>query len=218
MYTIAVLSQKGGAGKTTLAINLAGAAEAAGQRTVIIDLDPQASAKAWHDQREDKESPIVISAHAVRLPEILGTATEMGADLCLIDTAPHATDAALQAARAADLVLIPCRPSYIDLRAVATSVDLVRIAQRSALFVLSCVRPGDKTLPDGAEDALGIYSIPVAPVRITLRSDCVHAFTVGKTIAEFQPDGAAALEVRALFVLACKLDQKLTSELDKEIV
>ena len=72
MTTIAILSQKGGAGKTTLAINLAGAAEAAGHQVVIIDLDPQASAKAWYDRR-GKEHPVVVSAQAAALAEVLAT-------------------------------------------------------------------------------------------------------------------------------------------------
>lgn len=218
MRTIAILSQKGGAGKTTLAINLAGAAEASGLRTVIVDLDPQASAKAWHDQREDKERPVVISAQAARLPEVLAIAAEHEAGLCIIDTAPHSETAALAAAKAAELVLIPCRASYIDLRAVSTSVDLVQLAKCPARFVLSCVRPGDRTLPDGAEAALSVYSVPVLPVRITLRSDCVHAFTVGQSITEFAPDGAAAREIRELFMLTCDIDQKLTSNLVQETV
>src|SRR4051812_37959256 len=125
MKTISILSQKGGAGKTTLAINLAGAAEAAGKQSVIIDLDPQASAKAWHDHR-GKETPVVISAQPAMLSQVLKTAEEHGAAFCIIDTAPHSETAALAAARAADLILIPCRPCYLDLKAISTTIDLVQ--------------------------------------------------------------------------------------------
>ena len=96
MTTIAILSQKGGAGKTTLAINLAGAAEAAGHQVVIIDLDPQASAKAWYDRR-GKEHPVVVSAQAAALAEVLATAATHGAGYAFIDTAPHSETAALTA-------------------------------------------------------------------------------------------------------------------------
>ena len=83
MKTISVISQKGGAGKTTLVINIAGAAEALAWRTVVIDLDPQASAKGWHDHR-GHETPIVISAQASRIGNVLTTAREHGASLCII--------------------------------------------------------------------------------------------------------------------------------------
>lgn len=213
MKTISVLSQKGGAGKTTIAINLAGAAEAEGLRTAIIDLDPQASAKAWHDHRQ-KEGPVVISAQAARLQEVLTTAEDHGAGLCIIDTAPHSETAALAAAKAANLILIPCRASYIDLKAISTSVDLVQLAQRPALFVLSCVRPGDKSLPDQAEQSLAIYRIPVSPVRITLRSAFVHSLTAGQTVNEYEPEGAAAREMHALFKLSCNQDYMIAINRD----
>lgn len=97
---------------------------------------PQASAKGWHDHRK-KETPVVISAQASRLDDVLTTAREHGADLCIIDTAPHSETTALAAARAADLILIPCRPAILDLRAISSSVDLVQIAKRPALIVLN---------------------------------------------------------------------------------
>src|ERR1700690_408678 len=117
MKTVAVISQKGGAGKTTLAVNLAVAAELSNVATVLIDLDPQASAKTWHDIRARKDAPFVVSAQASRLEEVLEVSRTNGAEFVIIDTAPHSEAAALAAARAADLVLIPCRPSILDLKA-----------------------------------------------------------------------------------------------------
>ena len=70
------------------------------------------------------------------------------------------------------------------------------------MFVLSCIRPGDKTLPDSAESHLAQYSIPVSPQRITQRAAVVHSLTAGEAVTEFEPDGAAAREVRALFEIA----------------
>ena len=202
MIIISIISQKGGAGKTTLAINLAGAAEATGKQVVIIDLDPQASAKAWHDRR-GKESPVVISAQAAVLPDVLKTAAVHGADFAIIDTAPHSETAALAAGKAADLMLVPCRASYIDLKAIETTIDLVRIARKPALFVLSCIRPGDKALPNSAETHLSQYPIPVSPQRITQRAAFVHALTAGQAVTEFEPEGAASREIRALFTIVC---------------
>ena len=209
MKTISILSQKGGAGKTTLAINLAGTAEAAGKHVVIIDLDPQASAKAWSDRR-GKERPVVISAQAAVLSEVLTTAAEHGADYAIIDTAPHSETAALVAGKVADLILVPCRASYIDLKAIETTIDLVKLAKNPALFVLSCIRPGDKALPDGAETHLSQYPIPVSPQRLTQRAAVVHSLTVGQTVTEFEPDGAAARDVRALFTVICNHDAMIT--------
>ena len=202
MKTISIIGQKGGAGKSTLAINLAGATEAIGLQAVIIDLDPQASAKAWHDHRK-QESPVVISAQAARLDEVRRTAEAHGADVCIIDTAPHSETAALAAAKAADLILIPCRAAFLDLKAMSTTVDLVQIAKRPALFVLNALRPGDKSLPEDATMALSSYGIPVCDLRITQRAAFGHSLTAGQTVMEYEPGGAAAAEIRDLFMIVC---------------
>ena len=81
---------------------------------------------------------------AVVLSDVLKTSAEHGADFAIIDTAPHSETAALTAGKAADLILVPCRASAIDLKAIETTIDLVMLARKPALFVLSCIRPGDK--------------------------------------------------------------------------
>src|SRR5215472_14085842 len=106
MKTVAVISQKGGSGKTTLSLHLAVEAEIAGRATAIIDLDPQSSAALWKDSRE-AEGPVVVSSQASRLEQVLEAAGKHGVALAIIDTAPHSESAALAAARASDLVLIP---------------------------------------------------------------------------------------------------------------
>ena len=201
MKTFAVISQKGGTGKTTLALNLAAEAERMGLATAIIDLDPQASAKGWHDQRK-QDSPVVISAQAARLLEVIETARTHGADLVVIDTAPHSESAALAAARAADLVLIPCRPAILDIRAIATSADVASLAKKDAVAVLNAVPPQGRIYED-AEAAIRSYGLAVAPIRLGQRASFVHSLTVAQTAVEFDPLGKAAQEVSELFVWIC---------------
>ncbi len=162
MKIIAVISQKGGAGKTTLAVNLAVAAELQDVPTVLIDLDPQSSAKTWHDLRASKEAPFVVSSQASRLEEVIGAARTNGAELVIIDTAPHSESAALAAARAADLVLIPCRPAILDLKAIGSSGDLVALAKKEAVVVLNAV-PHQGKLAEEAEEAVRSYGLSVGP-------------------------------------------------------
>src|SRR5262245_42706658 len=114
MDVIAVIAQKGGTGKTTLTLALAVAAQLAGKVAEIVDLDPHATASNWSDRRE-MDSPVVVSAQPARLPHVLASAEASGAALVLIDTPPRAEQAALAAAKAAHLILIPCRPAIYDL-------------------------------------------------------------------------------------------------------
>lgn len=145
----------------------------------------------------------MISAQAARIDDVLSTALQHGADICIIDTAPHSEQSALAAARAADLVLIPCRPGILDLRGVSTSVDLVNLAKRPALIILNAVPPRGP-LGDQAEEAMQQYGIPVAPTRIFQRAAFYHSLTAGETVVEFEPEGTASREIRAVYVLACK--------------
>lgn len=201
MKTIAVISQKGGAGKTTLSVHLAVAAESKGVRVAIIDLDPQASAAGWGDSRES-ESPAVVSAQASRLGQVLDAARDAGAGLAILDTAPHSESTALAAARAADFILIPCRPAILDLRAIGSTIDLAKLAGKPCAVVLNAVPPRGGLAKD-AKEAIAGYGVGVAPVHFAQRAAFAHALTGGQTAQEYEPDGKAAEEAIQLYMWTC---------------
>lgn len=160
MRTIAIISQKGSAGKTTVAIHLAVAAEQHGLKTAIFDLDPQASAASWSDKRENP-SPAVVSAQAARLPSLFKEASAQSADLIIIDSAPNADTASLAAARAADIIIIPCRPAAFDLNAIGTTLGLATVAGKPAYVLLNAV-PTQGKVGEEAREALMAGGVAVA--------------------------------------------------------
>ena len=198
MQTIAVLSQNGGTGKTTLAVHLAVAAERAGQAAVVIDTDPQASAAGWKDSRA-QEAPVVVAVPSTRLPHALDAARTGGAAVALIDTAPHATDAALAAAEAADLVLIPCRAGILDLRAIGTTARAVKLAGKPARVVLNAMPARAPNVLADARAAVAVHGLEVAPVAIQQRVAYAHSLTAGQTAQEYEPGGKAAEEMERLY-------------------
>ncbi|MBV8887565.1 MAG: AAA family ATPase [Chroococcidiopsidaceae cyanobacterium CP_BM_RX_35] len=202
MKTLAIISQKGGAGKTTLAIHLAVAAEMDGKQTALIDIDPQASAASWGDSRE-KETPAVVSAQPSRLDKVLEAARTTGAALAILDTAPHSESASLAAARVADYILIPCRPAILDLRAIGQSVELVKLAGKPASVILNTVPPRGNLALD-ATTAVTTYGVPVCPVHIGQRAAFIHSLTSGLTAQEYEPGGKASEEINRLYMWTCK--------------
>lgn len=131
MLTLAVISQKGGAGKTTLALNLAVAAQLEGETALVVDLDPQASAAAWHDSR-DRDGPLVVSPQAMRLEQVLALAVEHGAAEAVIDTAPNSEAAALRRRGRRTWCSFPAAPGIFDLRVIAASADVASLARTPA--------------------------------------------------------------------------------------
>ena len=116
MQTIALISQKGGVGKSTLAVHLAALA-AEREKVILMDLDLQGSAMEWANRRGDRP-PVIMAAHPASIAREIERAAAEGYEAVFIDTAPHADHAALQAARAADLIMIPCRPVTFDIAAI----------------------------------------------------------------------------------------------------
>jgi chromosome partitioning protein len=201
MKTLAIISRKGGAGKTTIALHLAVAAEAHGKATVVFDLDPQASAALWSDHRGEP-LPAVVPAQAPRLPSLLAQAKEQMADLVILDTAPHADAIASEAAAFSDLVLIPCRPSAFDLDAIGATIRLARAAEKSAFVVINAAPPqGVET--DEAINAIRSAGVEVCPIVLHQRKPYASRIHEGRTATEVEPKGKAAAETRALLLWIC---------------
>jgi len=198
LKTIAIIAQKGGAGKTTVAVNLAVAAEVAGIKTALFDLDAQESATVWADRRET-ESPHVEFLTERRLPEAIKAADQQGFGLCIIDTPPAAGPQALTAAELADLVLIPCRPSLVDLDAIRRTAQLVKSASVPAYVLFNAAPHGATTLLDDARAIVAdTTGLSVAPAILRERSAFRAAWPLGKAVLETEPRSKAAEEVSQL--------------------
>lgn len=200
MRCLALVSQKGGAGKTTLAIHLAVAAQLAGLQAAIVDLDQQASAWKWSERR--KEAPQAATAMAEQLDSVKRAAEAGGLDLLIVDSAPHADRPALLACKAADLVLIPCRASIVDIDAIGATYDLTTMANKAAAVVFNaCSTLTDADL-EGARKGLNGRGVPIYGGQIYQRVALSRALITGQTAQEIEPEGRAAREVSDLFAWA----------------
>jgi chromosome partitioning protein len=202
MRTIAILSRKGGAGKTTLAAHLAVEAAAGGARVLVVDADPQASLADWWRSRAADDLDLVEAA-AADLGAVIEAARAAGVDLVLIDTRPAVEADALAAARCADLALIPLQPSVLDLRAVAGTVDLVRAAGVDALAVINRAPTGrgaiENALVMETRAVLDGLGVRCAATVIRNRAAYHAALIDGRAVRELEPKGKAAKETRALW-------------------
>jgi chromosome partitioning protein len=200
MFTISIVGQKGGTGKTTVALGLAVAAFRAGKVVAVIDLDPQASAANWKDRRS-AETPAVVSAQSSRLRQTLAAADEMGAEVVIIDTAGRSDDSALNAARYADLVLIPTRTNIVELEALPAASDILRLAGNPPAFVvLNGIHPtATRQATEAQQLVKKNFGLECAPVFLCHRAAYADAMTTGRTPQELEQDGKAAAELEALF-------------------
>lgn len=197
MKTLVLASQKGGAGKTTLAAHLAVAAEISGSGpTVLIDTDPQGSLTAWWNSREGNAPALAVSTLA-ELPEKLASLAKAGFTLAVIDTPPAITEAIRDVVKLADFVLIPTRPSPHDLRAVGSTVDIAQDAGRPFAFAVTQAKPTAR-LTVQAVAALSAHGI-VAPAIVHDRVDYAGSMVDGRTVQETDSKGKSAGEIAQLF-------------------
>ena len=200
MQVIAVLNQKGGSGKTTIATHLARALQLGGASVLLVDSDPQGSARDWAAVQEDNTVTVV----GIDRPTIDRDLKAIGhKDFVVIDGAPQAADLAVSAIKAASFILIPVQPSPYDIWATADLVELVKQrievtdGKLKAAFVVSRAIKGTRI---GAEitEALAGYGLPVLESRITQRVSYPGTAAAGTTILDAEPDGDGSGEIRAL--------------------
>ena len=191
---ITVAQQKGGAGKTTVAIHLALAWHHAGRRVALIDIDPQESLSQWFALR--KAGPVVTTVAGWRAsPEI--DRARQAADLVVVDSPPHAETEAKTAIRSADLVVIPIQPSPLDLWASRPTIELARQERRRVVLVLNRVSPRSAIAVEMA-DAASKLGADLATARLGNRGSFAASIAVGRGVGETAPDTIAAREAAKL--------------------
>lgn len=209
MQTFALVSQKGGSGKTTTSVNLAVVAHRDERSVLVVDLDMQASAHDWHEAREDK-TLLVLPTHHAALGKVLREAESQGVDFVFIDTAAKTETDTRVAVEGADVPLIPCRPSAMDLRAIMNTVRLCRSYGKTPWVVLTQVEPQGTA---AAETRATLEELGVSVLKSTIgrRAAFMHSITDGRGVVEYEPNGKAAAEMRAVYQEIRLLAKKIAS-------
>lgn len=197
MRVITIASQKGGSGKTSLTAALGVAAAEAGERPYLIDMDPQGSLLAWGRRRKADTVPVDRISYDKLAMAIAGL-PHAGFTVAIVDTVGINTAATTEAMRAADLTLVPCRPSTLDLEAVRPTLEaLVRLGGAYSLVLNACPAGRSARLSDAGR-ALSLLGALADP-PIVQRTDHVDAMGFGLGVTEINPAGKAAEEIRALW-------------------
>ena len=201
MIIVSILSQKGGSGKTTSTLALAGAAHAQGKTVVVLDIDPQAAATGWYTARKRTGLPEglhVKPLQAVQLEEVIEACRAQDVDLVLIDTPPQSDNPAVQAAQLSDLVLIVTKPSVMDLRAIQNTLRLAKVADVHPYLLLNSVKAvGTRHIE--ASETMQRMGVDVLPVTLGDRVAFMDMLVDGRTPNEYDAAGSAAQESVALY-------------------
>ncbi len=197
MKVIAVASQKGGSGKTTLAGHLAVQAESAGAGPVaLVDTDPQGSLSEWWNERES-ETPLFARTTIDKLQGDIARMAQMGIKLLIIDTPPAITDTIANVIRLSDLLIIPTRPSPHDLRAVGATVELAEGLGTPLVFVVNGATPRARITGEAAI-ALSQHGT-LAPSILHQRVDFAASMIDGRTVMELNSSSRSSEEMVKLW-------------------
>jgi chromosome partitioning protein len=196
MKAITFVTQKGGSGKSTLCISLAVAAQEAGRSVCILEMDRQATISDWAENRAS-ENPEVAQVDATQIEAVMERLQGSAYDYIFIDTPGVDSAGTLSAIRAADLCVIPCRPTPADLRAFKPTLAAIYRLEKRFAFVLNQTPPRSYRIRDAAD---GLAVLGVLPdVNVVMRNDHQDAIGVGQGVTEFNPNGQAAGEIRRLW-------------------
>ena len=213
MRVIALVAQKGGSGKSTLALSCAVVAEGQGNRTLVLDMDPQGTAEEWYQIRE-ADTPKLARVTTAELPAAITRAAQ-AFDLVVIDTPGRDEPGIAAAIRQAHFCLIPCRPTPADMKATPATVATITRLGKLGAFVLSQTPPRGARVREAA-NGLRVLGM-VAPTPIVSRCAYQDAHGRGLTVTEYEPEGKAAAEIRALWQWITKKMEKLTYEQEAHI-
>jgi chromosome partitioning protein len=203
MNVIAIASQKGGAGKSTFALNLAVLAEEAGTPTLIIDTDAQGSLAVWRKLRKAR-TPLLVQCRADEVEEVLQTVREHRlVEWVFIDGPPQNNADIATMMRAATLVLIPTRPAIFDVASAAATVVMARKVNRPFFIALNAV-PARRGVTDApvvinARRTFGEIGAPVWHGAVAQRAAYVNSLASGQAVTELEASGPAAEEMRLLW-------------------
>jgi len=204
---VSFVSQKGGSGKSSLTLCCAVAAEQAGRHTLVIDMDGQATAETWYQDRE-AENPKLVKIDVSQLEEALATAEVKAFSLVLIDTPGRDEPSIAAAIRASDLCIVPCRPTPADMKATPPTIATIERLNKPAAFVLTQTPPRGYRIRE-AEQGLSVLGM-VCPVHTVMRNTYQDALGAGLGVTEYEPEGKAAQEVRELWDWIAKKLRKVS--------
>ncbi|SHI79389.1 chromosome partitioning protein [Roseomonas rosea] len=195
-FVVAVAQRKGGAGKSTVAANLAVALAAGGARAALLDTDPQATLTRWHGLRDASRPLPFENPSGWRVPQAVDR-LRRSMDFIILDTPPHADTDSRVAMRAADLVLIPLQPSVPDLWAMEATLEVAAAEKRSVALMLNRV-PAQGRAAQEVAATLAARKLPLLAASFGNRTAFAAAFAEGLGVTEAAPRGQAAAEAQAL--------------------